>query len=189
MPERGGPTTQSGIFYQNSVAALYLGRMCDSGQREDAQRVSRVRVEAPVQVDDTVVTFADSHCGYIQAKEKIRSDHSAWVKLWQDFVTQFQRSDFQRGKDRLIVHIGESYQEHHELQEACERTQTSDTYTEWWGRLNKRQKALIEKIKPLLKPELLSDQNLLTFFGHIDVELWPLRHIERDLVPNWMPPS
>ena len=28
MTERGGPTTQSGIFYQNTITALYLGRLC-----------------------------------------------------------------------------------------------------------------------------------------------------------------
>lgn len=58
MPEAGGPTTQSGILYQNAIAVLYLGRLCDAVPRPDYQRVIHVRVEAPEDVDDTVVTFA-----------------------------------------------------------------------------------------------------------------------------------
>ena len=50
MPERGGPTTQSGILYQNSIAALYLGRLCDATQRPASDFVQSVRVEAPEDV-------------------------------------------------------------------------------------------------------------------------------------------
>lgn len=59
MPERGGPTTQSGILYQNSVTALHLGRLCDEAARPAADRVVQVRVEAPEDVDDTVVWYSD----------------------------------------------------------------------------------------------------------------------------------
>jgi hypothetical protein len=52
MTERGGATTQSGILYQNPVAALYLGRLCDSTPRPDHQAVTAVRVEAPTAVDE-----------------------------------------------------------------------------------------------------------------------------------------
>jgi hypothetical protein len=60
MSETGGPTNESGILYQNSIAALFLGRMCDVARRPDQERVYSVRVEAPVDVDDVLVTFADS---------------------------------------------------------------------------------------------------------------------------------
>ena len=39
MPETGGPTTQSGILYQNSIAALFLGRLCDATPRPENERV------------------------------------------------------------------------------------------------------------------------------------------------------
>ena len=39
MAEAGGPTTQSGIPYQNSIAALYLGRMIDPAPRSKRDRV------------------------------------------------------------------------------------------------------------------------------------------------------
>ena len=60
-----------GILYQNSIAALYLGRMCDASHRPDRERVISVRVEAPQEVDDTVVSFTDDHCIFIQAKENV----------------------------------------------------------------------------------------------------------------------
>lgn len=98
MPERGGPSTQSGIFYQNSVSALYLGRLCDAAPRPEQDRVVEVRVEAPEDVDDIVVTFADDHRVYIQSKENIRQGQSAWNRLWQDFDNQFRNTNFRQGK-------------------------------------------------------------------------------------------
>ena len=71
MPESGGPTTQSGILYQNSIAALFLGRLCDATLRPESERVIHVRVETPDFVDDIVVTFADNHKTFIQAKEDV----------------------------------------------------------------------------------------------------------------------
>jgi hypothetical protein len=109
MPERGGPATQSGILYQNSVVALYLGRLCDATPRPDRDRIVGVRVEAPAAVNDTVVNFADSSVTYIQAKENIRDDGEAWAGLWSDFKVQFNRPDFNRGRDRLLLHTGEPH--------------------------------------------------------------------------------
>jgi hypothetical protein len=189
MSERGGTTTQSGILYQNSVAALYVGRLCDSTSRPDTEAVVKVRVEAPEHVDDIVVTFADSHKAYLQCKERVRSRSEAWSKLWRDFSAQFQEPNFRRGKDRLLLHIGESRDDHHDLQEACERASHSESSSEWRARLAQSQRSLVEKIKPHLRPELLNEKTLLEFFNHIDVEIWPLKYIERDLVPHWMPES
>src|SRR5687768_3943132 len=54
VAEAGGPTTHAGIFYQNTIAGLYLGRMLDLGPRSARDRVTRVRLEAPEAVDDLV---------------------------------------------------------------------------------------------------------------------------------------
>ena len=59
MAERGGPTTQAGIRYQDQVAALYLGRMLDPRERPRRDQPVEVRIEAPQSVDDFVVRFAD----------------------------------------------------------------------------------------------------------------------------------
>lgn len=189
MAERGGPTTQSGIYYQNSVAALFLGRLCETAPRPDADLVKEVRVEAPVEVDDIVVTFADGHHTYIQAKESISSDQTAWVAVWKDFDTQYRSPSFTRTQDRLLFQIGEPHQEHSHLRQICDRVTGSGTYGEWWHRLSKDQQKIVEKIKPLLTPELQADAELLTFFGHVRVEVWPLAQIERDYPQHWMPQS
>jgi len=106
MAEAGGPTTQSGILYQNSIAALYLGRMIDPVSRPARERVAEVRVEAPTHVDDIVVIFADGHTAYIQAKENIEPRGDVWVRLWKSLQAQFNSPEFKRGKDRLVLHLG-----------------------------------------------------------------------------------
>jgi hypothetical protein len=188
MPERGGTTTQSGILYQNSVAALYLGRLCDATPRPERYSVVGVRVEAPTAVDDIVVTFADGGVTYIQAKENIRDDGEAWAGLWGNFEDQFNRPDFKRGRDRLLLHIGEPHNEHHALRELCERAINSVNAAEWAARLTTAQQTLLRKIKPHLGASLSGDADLLlVFFSHIDVEIANLTQIERDAVPRWMP--
>src|SRR5215207_1135366 len=186
MSEPGGTTTQSGIFYQNSVSALYLGRLCDATARPDSERVVGVRVEAPTEVDDTIVTFADGHLKYIQAKERIRVSQRPWLKLWEHFDKEFRSDSFRWGVDRLFLCVGEIRDEHYYLKGLCERAARSPSYAEWWGRLNNPQKALVEKIKPL-KTSLSGEAEVLAFFGHIDVEGWPLQHIEQSMIPYWMP--
>lgn len=52
MPEAAGPANQSGICYQNSCAALVLGRLCDTRIQPAHERVIEVRVAAPSYVDD-----------------------------------------------------------------------------------------------------------------------------------------
>jgi hypothetical protein len=103
---RGGPTTQSGILYQNSIAALYLGRMLDPVSRPARYRLAEVRVEAPTHVDDIVVIFEDGHTAYIQAKENIEPRGEVWEKLWKSLQAQFNSLEFKRRHDRLVLHLG-----------------------------------------------------------------------------------
>src|SRR4051812_8481014 len=112
MPAYGGPSNQSGILYQNSIAAIYMGRLCDPAERLGRDCVTDVRVEAPEHVDDTVVTFADGHRAYIQAKENVRPGQSDWRKLWRDFEAQFHDAEFRRERDRLILCVSEVHEEH-----------------------------------------------------------------------------
>ena len=103
MVEQGGPATQSGIGYQNSIAALYLGRLLDPAARRKNEDVIEVRVEAPTEVDDIVVVFQDLHTAYIQAKENIEPRGEVWEKLWKHFESQLASSNFNRGRDRLLA--------------------------------------------------------------------------------------
>lgn len=204
MPEPGGTTTESGILYQNSIAALYLGRLCDDAPRPDRGRVVGVRVEAPEQVDDTVVTFADDHRIFIQAKEHLDIGREVWRRLWPDFAAQFLGASFRRGTDRLELHIGEPLKSHHDLQEACLRAGTAADYAEWSGRMSQAQQAIVENIWRLVGPALATDADVtldeaaryrlvdvevLALFSHIDVEFASLIQIERDQALLWMPAS
>lgn len=189
MTERGGATTQSGILYQNSVAALYLGRLCDSTPRPDQHAVTAVRVEAPTAVDDIVVTYRDGHRTFIQAKENIRGNDSAWQKLWKDFEDQFWNADFQNDKDRLLLQIGEVHNEHHALREIGTKAATSSNHSEWISRLTQVQQRLLKKITVLFEPLHAESEQSLFFFKHFELEIRPLIDIERDLVAFWIPRS
>ena len=189
MPERGGPSAQSGILYQNSVTALYLGRLCDSTRRLPAEMVSNVRAEAPEAVDDTVITYSDDHRVYIQAKENIRDVDAAWEKLWKDFEAQFWNSKFQNDRDRLLFFTGEIHEEHRALKELCERAAGYEDFAEWVNHLTNYQENLIRKIKAILDPSHSTDADLFYFLRHINVDIWPLEYIERHLIHIWMPAS
>jgi hypothetical protein len=145
MTEAGGPANQSGILYQNSVAALFLGRLCDSIARPEEDAVIGVRVEAPTQVDDIVVTHRDEHRSFIQAKESIRDNEAAWKRLWKAFEVQFWGGDFHRDRDWLVLHTGEGYEEHRTLRGIGERAHSSPTPAEWISRLNDAQTRLLKK--------------------------------------------
>ncbi len=187
MAERGGPTTQSGILYQNSVTALYLGRLCDATQRPASDLIQSVRVEAPENVDDIVVTFADEHKEYIQAKEIISAGDTAWNKLWKDFLAQYRRKDFNYGQDQLVFQIGEWRPEFKVLRGLCERAVDNANIEAYKERLTLEHKSLLDKIRALLPPDDLADLDFVQFLTHIRIGFWDLSHIKRDLVPHWMP--
>ncbi len=187
MPEAGGPTAQSGIDYQNSLTALYLGRLLDSRSRPSSDRVEYVRTEAPENVDDTIVGFADDHVLYIQAKENITSSGTSWAKTWRQFDEQFRDSKFQKGHDRIAFIIGLWRDEHDHLSWLCQRAKTSESNEEWLSRLTQAQNDLLSKIKPHLIPTGLTDDHVFQLLKHVDVEIIPTVAIRRDKVPDWMP--
>jgi len=187
MSESGGPTTQSGITYQNSISALHMGRMCDATPRPERQQVVKVRVESPTPVDDTVVTFADEHLEYIQAKETLATSGDPWRGLWEDFWKQYNHNDFRQHRDRLVLHVGGSRQSYADLKGLCERASTSENYGQWHSRLNARQEELLRKISPIV--DTLDDFKLLDFFRHIVISISPHDQLESGIVPYWMPKS
>lgn len=185
--ERGGPTTQSGILYQNSIAALYLGSLCDPRAR-DADRVVRVRVEAPDKVDDTVVEYADQRITYIQAKEAISPGEKAWIKLWEDFSQQFCEDSFIKGRDFLRLQNGEPSRQINNLKKLCLYAGESLDYDEWWKRLSNSQKSLVNSIDQNVGHLLLGKEQKRLFFAHIDVNTTSLEDIESlEYLRYWMP--
>lgn len=188
MVERGGPAAQAGIHYQNCVSALYLARMCDVRSRPSRGRVVEVRVEAPTEVDDTVVRYADDHRAYVQVKLDVSRGDRAWRKLWIAFNAQYRREDFERGRDRLLLCVGTSRPDYHELKQLCFRATTSDDYEELWGRMTSPQRALVREIDSM-RSGSVGEADALEFLGHIDVDIWTPQYIEDTLLPYWMPDS
>lgn len=127
IAESGGPTTQAGISYQNGIAALFLGQMLDPRSFVAFKKVVEVRVEAPEDVDDIVVTFANGGKRYIQAKESVSKANdyiSAWGKVWRDFEEQFNQATFKIGQDKLQLWSGLHKDEVVEAKDLCERAST-----------------------------------------------------------------
>jgi len=124
MSEYGGTTTQSGIFYQNSIAALYIGRLVDSHQRPTNDRVVDIRVEAPEHVDDIVVCHAEGGRSYIQAKKKLDISGGPWQKLWLNFEKQTSETLHAGERFSLILVVSKYTNDIGQLKELCERAQS-----------------------------------------------------------------
>jgi len=189
VTEAGGPTTQAGILYQNSIAALYLGRMIDPVSRPARDRVAEVRVEAPTHVDDIVVIFEDGHTAYIEAKENIEQRGEVWEKLWKSLQAQFNSPEFKRGKDRLVLHLGAIQPWVRSLRDLCKRAETSKTFSELERkRLSKAHKDMLAGISTALGVSS-DDAGLLPLLRHVDVEILSTKEVVRDVAPHWMPAS
>ncbi len=189
MTERGGPTTESGIHFQNQVAALYLGRLLDPRQRPAYDSVIKVRVEAPlpITVDDIVIHFADGHSEYIQVKETVAQGGDAWDKLWKDFAIQRTSNDFTEA-DRLVLMLGSHHPWEATLRALCERATGSDDEEEWHLRLGGKHRRFRDSLEPILVSHL-QGRSLFSLFACCKVVIWDPERIQVDLVPNFMPPS
>jgi hypothetical protein len=58
MADKGEPTTQAGIDYQNKIATLFLVRMVDPGPWPKNEEIIEVHNEDPTaEVDDVVLRY------------------------------------------------------------------------------------------------------------------------------------
>lgn len=123
------------------MAVLFLGEMLDGGERPDAERVVRARVEAPTEVDDIVLAFADGHRAFVSVKKSIDPGSKPWGDLWRSFAQQWS-GDFTRGHDVLELAVGESLGV---LHDTCgDRIANAQSRAEWWADLDKKQRAFFE---------------------------------------------
>ena len=148
MTEAGGPTTQSGILYQNSIAALYLGRLLDLRPVPAGKRVSTVRLEAPERIDDIVIGFTNGSRLLIQAKDSLSVSSAPWTKFWADLDSQLKAPESRLDEYRLVLGVFSDDLEH--LREACDRSQGKESATEWIAALNKQQRRLIDSVATAL---------------------------------------
>ena len=186
MAESGGTTTQSGIYYQNSIAALYLGRLVDSS-RTNEETIESVRVEAPEAVDDVVVTYSNGKKEYIQAKERLSSSSEEWKKLWGSFKEQADICNSKRDKYSLILAISNTDSTMQGLKELCERAKGKENTEEWIDSLNTDQTKIVTKIT---QPNILSGNDAIyDLLKTVEVKVMPLGDIEKDYCPNYIPNS
>ncbi|MEJ0022889.1 MAG: hypothetical protein WDN76_05200 [Alphaproteobacteria bacterium] len=101
MVEKGGPTAQAGIDYQNSIATLQMAGLLISAPHT-ALQIIEVRLEAPANVDDIVVKYADGHTRWIQAKLNLAVNDAVWKGLWLAFDAQIQKLPAMT-PDRLVL--------------------------------------------------------------------------------------
>jgi len=180
MVERGGPTNQAGIEYQNHLAALYLGdllRLDDEGR----DRVVEVRVEAPAHVDDIVVRYADHRRRWVQAKLSLKVGEPAWSKLWENFDRQLA-DPLLRHEDRLRLALGEETALARDLKACAAATEGSDDEG-WARRLTVAQQKITAAVAALL------GKSAFEIFRRLDVEILTLAVLLKEEAARRMPPA
>lgn len=187
MSEIGGTTTQSGILYQNSIAALYLGRLIDPRSRVASERVVEVRVEAPEHVDDIVIRCADGSRIFIQAKESVTINSAPWNKIWTDFEQQISSAHTIGQVDQLILIVGNFTHDIGVLREACVRAKGKVNDTEWWNSLSENHRAIVSKLYLVLSNR--SRAGVFDVLQRVQLYVWPFYDIEQIYILNWMPPA
>jgi hypothetical protein len=186
MPAPGGPTTQSGIGFQDAVAALYLGRLCDGTARTAAEVVRAVRVETRGPVDDIEVVHGDGSRRWIQAKERVATSSEEWKNLWRAFREKRETLDVSRG-DRLVLWLGSASKPQEALAEAAKRGWHARDAAEWWSDLSQDHRTAVEGIEDVLG--MAGDrQASLELLRIVDIEVVARERL-RDRIPYWMPPS
>ena len=175
MTEAAGPSNQDGVHYQNTVATAYLAELLNLLLATVRESVTQVRVEAPSHVDDIVVTYADRHREFIQAKANLRASGEAWTGLWEDFAKQAAEPEF-RSDDRLVLALGRRAALGSALQALAERAATSHTEKEWEARLGSGFGATLGAVKNALP----AGTSAFELFRKIDVRIATLEDLNAD---------
>ncbi|MFZ5627976.1 MAG: NACHT domain-containing protein [Spirochaetota bacterium] len=184
MSEAGGTSTHSGIYYQNSIAALFLGRLLGTSETTQNNNVVYLRLEAFTHVDDIVVRYADNHTEYIQVKETLTWNSDPWKKMWKSFAEQFCQSYFQKGTDKIVLTLGNeiignqvTYQD---IQALANRS-LSGPYHEWEVRISKKQQEVLENVRSIVAHKVFTDESLHYLFQHVEVRFMPTYLVENQI--------
>jgi hypothetical protein len=184
MPEPGGSTTQSGIYYQNSVTAIYLGRLLQS--RAGERSILTVRAEAPEHVDDTVVTYDDGGRDFVQAKERVPTG-KPWTKLWTDLREQRGEPFFDRRHDRLFLLVGDVSTEAGVLREMAKRAEGAVSASAWLDAMNEDQRATLLTIERAVSGS--TPEEWFQVFAVLTTDVRSSDGLEADRVPLDIPQS
>lgn len=149
MLEAGGTATQAGIFYQNSVAALALADLLDLDQRIARERVVEVRLDAPQDVDDIVIRFADEHRNFQNVKLRMRRGNREWSSIWHSPSAQHSSTTFGKN-DQLKLVVAERSSGSDAVAALCERAASSIDEQELRARLSRAQTSVLDSIVSIL---------------------------------------
>jgi NACHT domain len=133
-----------------------------------------VRLEAPADVDDIVVRYADGHREWIQAKTRVERSGQAWNGMWTALADQLARPEF-GGEDRLVLVLGEVDETARAIRDLAERAATTPDASEWAGRLGD----LHMKVLSAVERALAGRVDALELFRRTTVEVVPLEEVER----------
>jgi hypothetical protein len=132
MPESGGSTAQSGFYFQNSIAALKLGKMIGIPDDRDSHSIVEITNEASgkeINVDDILIKYKDHHRTFIQVKENINISKTVWKKMWRYVLWQIL-GDF-KDEDRVLLYLGNKNPDFYSLQELCRRASGKNSSAQW----------------------------------------------------------
>ncbi|MGU9805062.1 UNVERIFIED_CONTAM: NACHT domain-containing protein [Pseudomonas sp. CM11] len=175
MAEAGGATTQSGIYYQNSVAALALADLLELSASPPRDRVVEVRVESPDDVDDIIIRYADGHRQFLNVKSRVTPGSAPWVSLWKSLQAQFSQPSF-TAEDQLTIVFEEVTSTARTLRDMCQRAASSVDQAEFTGRLAQPHTRLFESIEQIVSSPL----ETLELLRRTTVQLLPLDQIENE---------
>ena len=174
MTEPGGPSTQEGVFYQNSVSAFWIVKLLELTEIPHRDQVLDVRVEAPESVDDIVIRFADGHRNFCSAKLSVKQGTKPWKKLWQDFLKQSK--ELKTATDRLSLVVGRETTASKHVLELCSIASTAEDQSEAKRRFNKAQTPVFKGISSIVGGEY----DTLQILKLLDVSVFPIEQLERD---------
>ena len=176
MPETGGTATQAGIHYQNSVAAMALADLLDLDQRIARERAVEVRLEAPEDVDDIVIRFADGHHEFQNVKLNVRKGTNAWSRIWCGFAAQHGKSTF-CSNDQLTLVVAERSRASEAAAAICERAASAIDEHEFLTRLTYTQTSALNSIAS----QIGSTSSAYELLRQTSVLHFPLTEIDREL--------
>lgn len=152
MPEKGGPTTWSGIYFQDQIVVSHLVTMIWEHCINHEDPVINVRVEAPVSVDDILVTKQSGARLFQSVKEGVAysaGPNTPWGRMWTTIYEQW-RKDFDIDRDiiEIVFPIQDALRK--SLDELTRRASTYRNLSELQGRLSQEQGRLLTELQNLL---------------------------------------
>ena len=165
MPEQGGPTTWSGIYFQDRAVVYQLIRMLWDRTLQVDDPVIVVRVEALERVDDIVLTKQSGARVFQSVKEDISRSSAKgtpWARMWNAIYDQRSRGDFDADQDVIEIVFPEKDALRGALDELTKRASTSKNPVELRQRLSREQAQLLDDLEQILR---MTDKQALALLG------------------------